>query len=91
MNRSPIWGPRHLQKECAHPHGWRDKNKQTSTSGCLHFTDFCIYIMHVVYIIKVHQLTPFAVPSYMEGNLTPFLILYFEEDIVTALPQLFIS
>ena len=29
MNRSPIWGPRHLQKECAHPHGWRDKNKQT--------------------------------------------------------------
>ena len=23
---SPIWGPRNLQKECAHPNGWRDKH-----------------------------------------------------------------
>ena len=23
--RSPIWGPRNLHMECAHPNGWRDK------------------------------------------------------------------
>ena len=29
---SPNWGPRNLQKECAHPNGWRDKHTHTRGS-----------------------------------------------------------
>ena len=44
--KKPNWGPRNLQKECAHPNGWRDKHTHTTTMRSYKIPPSCIMHTH---------------------------------------------